>query len=247
MPRYDETYEILAERAVSSTTVDIEAFIRQAQASGMSIDAVAESLMADLESGGPIFGKFLRNVVSAGEASVMAAARQGENAGAVLHDPRVRAQIDLEDEALNELLEVESLDDVVAGADPEQLARLEGVTENIDETWVATLVNTCDRCLPLHGITRSRRQWALLGLNPETIHEGWASRCKCRLVPAVQTDGREDLMEPLLRERVAKGDKRTVRSIAQPNLQRSIEAVNQARESEEGRRLLRRLGQANKE
>jgi hypothetical protein len=248
MPRYDKVYEILAERAVDSAVLDIQAFIKRAKASGMSDDALTESLLNDFENGGPLFGRFQRNLTGAASSSVRAAERQGQTVGNIRHDPRIRAQIQSDAEASAELLELERLDDVIDGADPEQLERLEELTDNIEVTWIATLRNTCHLCLPLHGITRTRREWALEGLDPDTIHGDWNSECQCKLVPATQTTGRQDLTEPLRRVSLPKEDRttgrKTARDVSVPNLDRAREAAQKAMESKEGRRILRILGKS---
>ncbi len=251
MAKYTETYEILAQRAVDSATLDIEAFIKRAQSAGMGIEALSDALLNDFETGGPLFGRFMRNITGAASSSVRSAEHQGQVAGSIRHDPRIRQQIAEEMKASSELLDLNELDDVIAGADAEQLAELEELTDNIEVTWIATLKNTCHRCLPLHGVTRTRRQWAMLGLNPDTIHGDWNSECQCKFVPAVQTTGRKDLTEPLRSVAIPKEDRtlgrKTARVVTQANLDKAVEGVAEAQQSLEGRRILRLLGQAGHE
>lgn len=246
MPRYDQVYEALAERAIESGLVDIQALIRQAVNTGMSMEAVGDALLADLESNGPIFGKVVRGLVGAGEASVAEARSQGLVVGEFLSDPAIRKQMLADDSAREELLRVSTMEDVIDGANPEDLAAYEEAGANVRKTWVAKLRRTCHKCLPLHGITRTVAEWKLMGLHPSTIHDGWASKCDCELVPEEQSTGREDLATPLVRSKAAKEDKttrRTTRAITSADLSRAMTAVEEARESPEGRALLRKLGQ----
>ena len=60
MARYDQAYAVLAKRAVDSTVIDIEAFIERARGMGVSIESLTEQLLADFETGGPLFGRYLR-------------------------------------------------------------------------------------------------------------------------------------------------------------------------------------------
>ncbi len=65
-------------------------------------------------------------------------------------------------------------------------------------TWVAVLVNTCQDCLPRHGITKSFAEWTELGL-PGT---GWSrcrSKCQCQVFPASVVESKEELQAPVKR------------------------------------------------
>lgn len=243
MARYDKIYEVLAERAVASGMVDIEAFIKRALTGGMSNESIATSLLNDFESGGPLFGRYMRSLTGASGASVRAAVRQGETIGMLAHESRVLKELPPEAAAQ---LELYSIEDVIKGADPEQLEALEELTDNVSMTWVCALKNTCHKCLPLHGQTRTRREWALKGLDPETIHEDWVSECKCRMVAAAQTTGRQDLTEPLRRVAVGdKGAKRTARAVTQAHFEKAQDAVEEAMKTPQGRALLREMGSVN--
>lgn len=239
MSRYDRIYERLATRAVRQGGVDIETFMAQMIDAGVSETRLQQMLLQDVEEGGPIFGKFLRSLTGAAESSVLAAERQGDVAGTVASDAELQELLDLADRGL------------VEDADPEALARIEdAVADRIDYTWVAMLVNTCPKCLPLHGSTRLLSEWEELGLHPDTIHEGWNSPCHCSLVPTSEAAGRKDLIDPLTRERLKtetglKASKKTQRAVAQADIAKAQNAVKQAANSLEGRRTLRLLGKVN--
>jgi hypothetical protein len=230
---YASLWSTLAKRAVLQGGLNADAFLDMAAASGMSPEEVERRLLDDLDNDGPIFGAFMRQLQSAATSSVMAAEQQGSIA-AVLDG----------DAELARLLDIESMDDVIDGADPAMLEAVENAAGRQEFTWVATLVNTCHRCLPLHGHTRTLEEWRALGFAPETIHDGWQSSCHCQLVPHKDAGPRDDLVAPLVRMKAEapKGVKRTVRMVAQQDLDRAIEATRKAMESEQGRKTLRLLG-----
>lgn len=71
-----------------------------------------------------------------------------------------------------------------------------GYDEN--ETWVAVLVNTCEDCLPRHGMTKPHSEWVSLGLP----RSGWSvckSHCQCQLFPSSITESTQELRDPLKR------------------------------------------------
>ena len=232
MPRYDRIYQALAERAVEQGGVDLRALFRQAEAAGMSADRFQERLLQDLEEGGPIFGKFFRSLGGAARGATAAAMRQGEFAGDVERFTGLASTVG----------------SIIDTADPELLGQLEDeLGDRVPFTWVAELVNTCHRCLPLHGTTRTLAQWQELGLHPETIHADWNSECKCRLIRSDQAASQKDLVAPLKRNKVKsptglKGSRRTSRAVSQVDLDKSIAARDEAMKSLEGRRTLRLLG-----
>lgn len=234
MPRYDEVYRNLAERAVEQGGVDLRTLFRQAETAGLSPEVFQERLLRDLEEGGPIFGKFFRSLGGAARSASSAALRQGQFAGDV--------------ERFTGL--ARTVGSVIDRADPAELERIEReLGDSEAQTWIAELVNTCHRCLPLHGTTRTAAQWAELGLHPLTIHDDWVSECKCQLIPSAQAASQKDLVAPLKRHKVEsktglKGLRRTARSVSQVDLDKSIAARNASLETVEGRRTLRLLGQA---
>lgn len=70
---------------------------------------------------------------------------------------------------------------------------------DINFAWIAALVNTCDDCLPRHGIVQSFPQWEADGL-PRT---GWSvcrGNCQCVLIPEDIAKGRNELRSPLDRK-----------------------------------------------
>ena len=247
MARYDRVYANLAERAVLQGGIDAEAFIRQALDAGISPARLVELIQDDMLEDGPVFGKFLRSIVGAVEASAMAAQGQGVTVGTIDGDDELRRLVGLAN--TEDVLGDGSgsiIDSALSGADPELAQQLEdAVADHLIEVSIAELKNTCHICLPLHGQKRTRAEWRDAGLLPEMRHEGWSSSCHCRLVPMTQADGRADLMAPLRRVGAGlKGSKRTVRAVTQQDMDRAIAARDAAMDTEEGRRVLRRLGMA---
>lgn len=243
MPRYDELYERLAMRAVRSTAVDMETFMDNALASGMSRRALEQRLMDDLVEGGPLFNKFLHSVVGAAESAVATAQRQGtliaESEDALRQLERFS---DLGEEGINALLN-----------DPGAMAEAEfELAEVVLATWVAELVNTCEYCLPLHGVSMPLSEWTERGLDPSTIHaeQGWNTPCHCQLVTSAVVP--QEIRAPLARvsletKRGLEGNRRTARAVAQADIDRALAARDKALQSEKGRRTLRLLGQAKQE
>lgn len=232
MARYDETYAILADRAVKQGIVDLEAFVKRAQSSGMTEDRIREQLLRDLEEGGPIFGKYFRSLEGAAASAVQQAARQAMDIG----------MLDPDEQAAKELIALAEDDDPLNNADPETLDRLEReLGDNEMFTSVAELINTCHVCLPLHGKTLPLAEWRDRGLLPEQRHDGWTSECHCVLVPQRMADTQNELAAPLVRSKVS-GTRKTARSVAQVDLDKSIKAVETASQTPEGRRTLRALG-----
>ncbi len=234
MGNYAKTYAILAKRAVAQGGIDAETFIERAKAAGMPKDVLEARLIADVEEGGPIFGKFIRSLGGAAASSTLAAEDQGEDVA------RAYAE---------EMISLSEMEDILDDADPEDMETVaEGLDQEQQYMWVATLVNTCDRCLPLHGTIMTLAEWDASGFSTETIHDGWDSECHCDLVPVDEAPDRGELVAPLVRERVKTesgllGSKRTQRLVAQKDLEKALNAVVKAKESEAGRRTLRLMGQ----
>ena len=70
---------------------------------------------------------------------------------------------------------------------------------DIQFTWIAALVNTCDDCLPRHGEVKDFSGWEEAGL-PRT---GWSicrENCQCVLIPEEIAAGRNELRDPLDRK-----------------------------------------------
>lgn len=240
MARYDKIFEALVKRAIGQSALDVDAFIEKALAAGMSEEALEERLIDDVENGGPLFGKFIRSLQGASASSVLAAERQGEDVS--------RARY-------NDLISMSEMDDILDDADPERLEEISEQLNDLDDrrlyTWIAELVNTCERCLPLHGLTLTKQEWDSRGFNPETIHEGWDSECHCELLEEELVEAnRSELVSPLVRERVSsktglEGSKRTQRAVTQKDIDKALAAVERAKDSKVGRRTLRLMGQAN--
>lgn len=233
---------MLADRAVRQAGIDFATFIERGQAAKMSPERIMELLNEDLTNNGPIFGKFVRSLVSASESAVMTAEQQGALAGYAA-----------ETEALRSLYATEALINAVNEGDPVEMDAIEnGMSDVAEFTWVATLVNTCHLCLPLHGQTRRIGEWQALGLSPQNIHAGWGSTCQCTMVPsdAYKEKGRADWAAPIVRRKLdapegTKVSRRTQRAVMQRDLEKSQAAVAKAMQSEEGRRTLRLMGQIN--
>ena len=245
MPRYDEVWSTLVRRAVDQGAIDVRTLMERAYQMGMTEATVIEQLEADLSNEGSIFGKFLRSMTGAAESSVVAATRQGEMVGQLAEDAELRRLTGLAD--VDDVIE-----EALSGADPEAAAELErAVADVYEETWICTLVNTCHRCLPLHGVTLLHEEWLQRGLLPEVMHDGWTSSCHCRLVFARLVRGREDLAAPLVRvkrkpltsARGLRAEKKTMRSVMQADIDRAMAARDEAMKSIEGRRTLRIAGQ----
>lgn len=237
MANYRKVYERLATRAVQQGASNIEAFVGRLADAGVPAERIEELLIEDLMTDGPIFENFFRALGGASEAAAMTSYRQGAT----------MAIID-EDKALRDMLDAAGYDKpfaIVDAGDPDVMAAIEAASAPLIElTWVATLVNTCHLCLPLHGVTRTRAEWDELGYDPATIHPGdWRSSCRCQFVERSTFD-KEQEMAPLLRVR-EKGSKSTVRGVSSVNLDTAINARNKAMQSEQGRATLRRMGRVN--
>lgn len=78
-------------------------------------------------------------------------------------------------------------------------AYLDEFGTDIDFTWIAALVNTCEDCLSRHGDVRGYAEWEKAGL-PRT---GWSvcrGNCQCVLIPEEIAKGRNELRQPLDRK-----------------------------------------------
>lgn len=243
MPSYARQYEILIGRALRGADVDLETFFEQAIEVGMTPEQAEAALLDDLENDGPIFGKLKRSFLGAAEAPVMEAERQGSFAGQLSGSAALR-----DIEQFNEM----DIDALLDAADPDALAELEDIAAPVVRMiWVADLVNTCHRCLPLHGTALTAEEWRARGLHPSSIHAGWNSSCHCRLVVEdIAAPSRKELMDPLVRNPVKPARKglevsrRSKRSVLQEDIDRARAAVAEASQSIEGRRMLRLLGKS---
>lgn len=235
MINYAVLYERLVARTLANAQIDLETFLEDALDQGMSLDSVVERLIDDLENDGPLFGKFFNSLVGAGEQAAVQAHRQAFTVA----------------QAADELAELRGMTDEAIDAlldDPEALTRAEVDADAVAYTWVAELVNTCHRCLPLHNKTYPLGTWRELGFHPSTIHSGWNSVCHCSLVMASSDAAQE--VAPLHRtsvekKRGAKGNRRTARALGSVSVDTALNARNRALESDEGRRVLRLLGSVN--
>ena len=240
--RYDKAYENLASRAVRQGEIDLESFVAQMTEAGMSADVIEARLLDDLENGGPIFGKFWRSLGGAASMSTSAAMRQGQYVGTAAEQDQDIADY---------LAKNEDVRKAVDDGDPETLQSISESADDIQETWICTLIKTCNDCLPLHGKTMFHSQWEDRGLLPELMHDGWTSSCQCNLVPLGDNDTQEikdELAAPLVRirqktETGLKVSRRTARSVAAYDIERAKKAVEEAQNTLEGRRTLRLLGQ----
>ena len=246
--KYNKRYESLARRALKLASIDLETFVDNAIENKMSEAALQKNLINDLMNEGPIFGKFLRNLTGASQAAALSAHRAGIRAGEIADaadsdpDGEIARLLNLADTDIGEIIDSgdpDALDDLMQMAAPV-----------VDLMWVAELVNTCELCLPLHGVVRTAEEWADEGLDPETIHPAeWNHPCHCRLVDVTSRDRKAD-MEPLVRipQKTAGGksvSRRTVRSIAQKDLDKSLAALEKAKQTVAGRRAIREMGKVN--
>lgn len=244
--RYDRVWRNLVQRAVAQGGLDIDAFVQQGIEAGMSEETIQRRLLDDLENDGPIFGKFFRSLAGAAEGAALSAYDQGADVGNIDGNRELKRLLGLREKT-------NAFGSVIDVADPDAMAEIaEAVAERDERIWIAELQNTCHLCLPLHGTTRTMAEWTELGYHPDTIHsaEGWASRCKCKLVPVQQAD-RLDEMQPLVRNKLETADpkrmktnRQTKRGVTQVDLERSLAARDKALQSEAGRRTMRLLGES---
>lgn len=234
--RYDRLYDRLVRRALGQIQLDLESFFEAAIEQGMSLESAQAQLIDDLDNAGPIFGKFLRHVTGAAENTVMEAGRQGVFAGE-LKSSGALAEIEGITQA--------DIDAAIDAADPDRLGEIEReAAPRIVQAWIAELVNTCYKCLPLHGVEMLAEEWDARGLHPASMHDGWVSVCHCRRIDVRLVADRDELIAPLLRTNVTKvkGARKTARAVAQQDIDKSLQTVARVRESQEGRRVLRLLG-----
>lgn len=245
MPSYSAIWARLAERALAQATINIQSFMQMAVDAGMTEEALMERLEDDLDNDGPLFGSFMRSITGAAVKSVGEATRQGELIGALRHDPYFDRVLEMVENDMPGSV-VEAID----SADPDLAASIEAaVEEDLDFVSVANFKNTCHECLPLHGQRLTMREWKARGLWPTQRHDGWKSDCQCRMLPPHISGGGDSLRAPLRRVPMQsatgkKGLKKTVRAVTQRDIEKAIEARNEAMQSERGRRTLRLLGQA---
>lgn len=241
--RYDAIYDAMAERAVDSAAVDIKAFMKKMMASGVSVDRVEQLMLEDLETGGPLFGKFFRSLGSAATSSVKAAYSQGVSASTL---------IEIDKEIADAVAEFD-LEDRLEEGDPEAFEQIEEMGGKIPHQWIAELRHTCYKCLPLHGKVTTLDDWRDKGLHPDTIHDGWNEPCHCQLLPldwmrdedkGIYGSVRKEV-GPLVRNKDiegVRGGKKTVRGITDADIARAQEAVAKAMQSDEGQKILAILG-----
>lgn len=236
--RYDRVYANAVQRALETADVSLRAFMQRAGDAGMTAESIAERLIYDLETSGPVFGPFIRSLEGAARTTATTAYRQGSLVGQAA-----------EDAALRDLMKVDSVEDLLDEADPEALDEAEQHADSLVFRWVATMINTCAMCLPLHGQVNTLSGWRELGLHPDSIHadQGWSSSCQCSLVAEEQAGSRAELISPLLRERMkdpitGKSIGKTRRAVLQQDLDKAIAARDKAMQTLEGRRALRLIG-----
>lgn len=238
MARYSEVYESLADQAIRRGVLDLQALVDRLIIEGADDDIIDELIFDDFESGGPISRQFLTGVTSAATSATNAAVVQGQLAGQVAR--KYSGQ------------DLENIYNSLANGDDDAIERFLDEEGEEKFTWVCTFVNTCHRCLPLHGVSLTTNEWKRRGVSPSTIHGDWESECKCNLVRSEDVD-QQGITEPLRRVKLsaeeqaqlkAAGVRRTTtRAIASTDIETAIEYRDQAMQSEEGRRLLRKLGQ----
>ena len=241
--RVDKLWASLSQRAVEQGGLDIETFVRRGVEAGMSEAAIQDRLVADLEDGGPIFGKFFRALSTGAERTVVAGHQQGALVGDIDNDPD-----------LKELLGLAGSDKIpIDGLTPEAADEIErNIEDSYEAMWVAELVNTCHLCLPLHGTVKTLKEWRENGLHPNTIHEMLgpsAAACHCHLVRESDAEDRTDVMAPLVRQKLEtttglKGGRSTARKVTQVDVLKSWDEAQKAVQTKQGRRTMRLLGSA---
>lgn len=225
MARYDKLFASLAERAVSHGVIDVQTLVDRMIAAGATEAAIGSALADDLFSDGPVFGKFSRSLQGAAGSSLTAAMRQGEMVGMT----QGRKQLDKLRRYANTqgsvLRELDRATIEAAGeADPEAAERVEeSLLMEQMFMWICALVNTCHRCLPLHGQSRTMREWREDALLPEIIHDGWDSSCYCKLVAESFASNRKELDAPLRRVKLEKGGRKTQRAISRGDFDKALE------------------------
>lgn len=233
---YAELYAIRAQQAVDTGIVRFNAIVEQLLADGVPVERINEMLLADLDDGGPIFGKLFRDLRAAGETAISTAEAQGSTAAELLSLDK-----EIADFAKRARLGGRSLDNAAIEGDPEALEAIEDLGDNQRLRWVAALRNTCAVCLSLHGKELSRREWRDLGYRPRTVHP----HCECDWVPVEIAAHYQDIVAPLKRQikpGQPKGARRTIRAISQQDVDDAIAAREKALQTKEGRKILRELG-----
>lgn len=157
--RYDQLFERRARRAIVHATCDAETMLADLEALGATWEVGAEALRTDLDQEGAVFGKLLRSLVGAAEASVLAAEQQGFLSGLV-----GRPTLDVE-----------------------ELALIEDEAAEIPVVWlsVVDVSEPCQRCLDRAGERATLLGLRSRGWHPDLAHQGsWRSACRCLVVPA---------------------------------------------------------------
>lgn len=235
--RYPRKYSIRAQKAVETGLVDFEALVEELTDDGVPVERINELLVEDLEEGGPLFGKFFRSIEMAGDMSIGVAESQASNVAEILDLDAEIAKL-----AQDTRIDGRSVAELAREGDPQALELVEDTAEQQELTWICTLRRTCELCLPLHGVTLSREEWRDKGLRPRSIHP----RCECDWVPAELARDRDDLIDPLVRNKVGeeKGGLRTIRGVSSRDIERSQEAVAKAMKTKQGRKMIKLLGQS---
>lgn len=208
--RYSSLYALRSQRAIDVALADVSTLIAELAADGVPPERVNEILVDDLETNGPIFGRFFRSIVSAGEVAVSLAEFQAALTG----------------------------DD--AGGDPVQLEAGERSHDPDSATWVCVSHREMDRCMALHGVTKTRGEWTVLGLRPRLMH----SRCVCELVPPEQS---EEFKSPLLRNTAAGQGKGCRLTSREDNDERAESMRQRALASAAGRAVLEAINHGEKQ
>ena len=80
--------------------------------------------------------------------------------------------------------------------------------DNQKEIWIATLINTCEDCIALHGVIQTRAEWEAEGVpNVRNTICTYRGTCHCSLEPvdSLSEDDMKSITEPikLQREQIA--------------------------------------------
>ena len=238
MTRYDHELEIGLEEALAEAQAKLNAMVTRRLLGGATNEAIIEALLADLETDGPILGRMVRQIGGVAQSAALTATRQGSLVGHAAENATARR-------LLARAGRPDLAREILGDPDPETVDEVEEIlSDDMPFTWIATLRNTCPRCLPLHGTARTMREWKQAGVLPETIHDGWVSACYCILVPSDMAESTRELAAPLRRVPVEGKGKRTQRDIAAVDVDKALAARDAALKTKAGRSLLRRLGQS---
>lgn len=177
-----EAAEASYRQAAEQAAAQLAGTIARLGAQGMSGEAIAAALEADLAANGPIFGAFARTAENAIAASLeLIPGAAADDWITKEYGPALVESVGFDDEPLpdDETLEQARLD-----ADGDEMT--DALWDATPWTWVAMLVNSCATCVQRHGKTHYGYEWKQLGLPKSDVllcSSGPRKSCKCHLEP----------------------------------------------------------------